>query len=721
MEPSTEHRLLVELLRSRFVDLLWTTNFDHLLEDACADLGLPVASVDPIGWEACRLLTLDRVPVVHLHGRDGLPGPEALGPTQRGMVHEMVRGATATRDLIVLGWSGACDPLVDLLPRGLAPCARAWRVDLRHGVPLQDWLAALHELLLVESVSVADPVGAESSPQRVEEPELEPSIAVPVPRFALAGGPVPSVAEITVSDRGPGSFEVSAPVSSGGDVVIVDPESVANEPLAEARSIRVGREAPVVSFAEASCFDDDCSDLARFPSPPESVVPGAPETLTECDESLALDPGDLEARGIRARLRFEKALATDDEIERSRWIDRAEQDWAALPPTRDRVLEEVERRREWILYEQDPDHITSSLDRCLALLRPLAIANPRDIELGLQRQRVGFELAHWVEDDSGRDRALSEAFRVLERAESGAAGRDLERIEGHAHVLVDGARDATSRALRHDLLRGAAERLGLIARFRPGSGSAIRAAECWRSLTLLARDPEERRESLRASEQALHLVADSGLVDLREPCRRALQRLRDDLALIGSEGWPLDPSDTRKPTRWSRQVARSFGKRPESAGLDPLLVRARLRRIEAAWSVDDEQVHELLYDAHRCIESLPRALHHEPEVEEERARILFAFAWILDSDPDRIVALRAAERSLHGVVQKWSEDAEIWYALASISGRRGQVIECVERTTSWLRCACCFGIRGFDRIRDDASFDPVRRAPEFVRAVRGEI
>src|SRR2546423_622343 len=125
------HLLLATLVEKGYVHRLLTTNFDPLIVEALAVTGQPIRSYDLNTTGKYSPGTLDPATVIYLHGQMHslflVNSPDEM-ERLRSIYPKALQEAVQDSILIVLGYSGDCDPVLDSLaelpnfPRGLWWC-----------------------------------------------------------------------------------------------------------------------------------------------------------------------------------------------------------------------------------------------------------------------------------------------------------------------------------------------------------------------------------------------------------------------------------------------------------------------------------------------------------------------------------------------------------------------------------------------------------------------
>jgi tetratricopeptide (TPR) repeat protein len=125
------HLLLATLVEKGYVHRLLTTNFDPLIVEALAVTGQPIRTYDLNTTGKYSPGTLDPATVIYLHGQMHslflVNSPDEM-ERLRSIYPKALQEAVQNSFLIVLGYSGDCDPVLDSLaelpnfPRGLWWC-----------------------------------------------------------------------------------------------------------------------------------------------------------------------------------------------------------------------------------------------------------------------------------------------------------------------------------------------------------------------------------------------------------------------------------------------------------------------------------------------------------------------------------------------------------------------------------------------------------------------
>ena len=113
-QPTTAHRAIAELASSGRIRLILTTNFDHLMETALAEAGVPpqvIARADAI--DGMAPLQHARVTVIKLHGDyldvQAIRNTPAELAAYDPKMNDLLAGILDEYGLIALGWSGEWD------------------------------------------------------------------------------------------------------------------------------------------------------------------------------------------------------------------------------------------------------------------------------------------------------------------------------------------------------------------------------------------------------------------------------------------------------------------------------------------------------------------------------------------------------------------------------------------------------------------------------------
>ncbi len=122
------HLLLAAMVEKGYINRILTTNFDPLIVEALALSGQPIQTYDLNTTGKYYPGTLDPASVIYLHGQmHSLFLANSQEEVNRLKVHypDVLREAVQNSFLIVVGYSGDCDPVLDCLralrsfPRGL--------------------------------------------------------------------------------------------------------------------------------------------------------------------------------------------------------------------------------------------------------------------------------------------------------------------------------------------------------------------------------------------------------------------------------------------------------------------------------------------------------------------------------------------------------------------------------------------------------------------------
>jgi cytochrome c-type biogenesis protein CcmH/NrfG len=122
------HLLLATMVEHEYIYHILTTNFDPLIVDALAIMGQPIRTFDLNTTGNYYPGTLDTASIIYLHGQvhslflaNTKDEMQKIGKLYQPVLQEAIQDSY----LIVLGYSGDCDPVLDLLkdlpkfPRGL--------------------------------------------------------------------------------------------------------------------------------------------------------------------------------------------------------------------------------------------------------------------------------------------------------------------------------------------------------------------------------------------------------------------------------------------------------------------------------------------------------------------------------------------------------------------------------------------------------------------------
>ncbi len=115
------HLLIATLVNHGYVRQILTTNFDPLLVDAMAITGQPVRTFDLTASDWYMPGRADRGSIMYLHGQaHGLLQAHTSDETHRvrPRIHDVLQEALAECTMIVIGYSGLCDPVFDELRDG---------------------------------------------------------------------------------------------------------------------------------------------------------------------------------------------------------------------------------------------------------------------------------------------------------------------------------------------------------------------------------------------------------------------------------------------------------------------------------------------------------------------------------------------------------------------------------------------------------------------------
>ena len=112
------HLLLAALVEKGYVNRLLTTNFDPLIVEALAVTGQPIRTYDLNTTGKYCPGTLDPASVIYLHGQMHslfLANSRDEMERLRGLYPKVLQEAVQDSILIVVGYSGECDPVLDSL------------------------------------------------------------------------------------------------------------------------------------------------------------------------------------------------------------------------------------------------------------------------------------------------------------------------------------------------------------------------------------------------------------------------------------------------------------------------------------------------------------------------------------------------------------------------------------------------------------------------------
>ena len=130
-KPSYGHLALATLMRAQLTRIVWTTNFDPLNADACAKIYDGTGALTTVALDApdlaAQVINEGRWPIeVKLHGDYR---SRRLKNTNEELLHQDVRLRKVLEDscrrfgLVVVGYSGRDDSVMDALEKALAPGA----------------------------------------------------------------------------------------------------------------------------------------------------------------------------------------------------------------------------------------------------------------------------------------------------------------------------------------------------------------------------------------------------------------------------------------------------------------------------------------------------------------------------------------------------------------------------------------------------------------------
>ena len=287
----------------------------------------------------------------------------------------------------------------------------------------------------------------------------------------------------------------------------------------------------------------------------------------------------------------------------------------------------------------------------------------------------------------------------------------------HAAMVERAAPDLVDPERRADLFRWAGRRFAAAARVG-GHFEAERwlgEARCERAQALSG-DPQQARDRWHRMQGALERAEACGAPEFLLTRMRAEARVAETLPAIADRAIFRRTVSRRSVRRWSKQSG--------IEGLDRyerLCARARVRRAQASGCWNEETAQFLLAESSLCAAEAHSIREGGFLAMWELGESLSARAWFESDLVTATATLREADgwlgRSIHRSPRDRAARSELWYSLSTIAARLEQPIESMKRLhrfdqTTWVKG------RTQMAIWDDASFDPIRRTPEFRRFVR---
>ncbi|MEO0479415.1 MAG: hypothetical protein AAF196_08040 [Planctomycetota bacterium] len=367
--------------------------------------------------------------------------------------------------------------------------------------------------------------------------------------------------------------------------------------------------------------------------------------------------------------------------------------------------------------EPDGDRASSLLERAHRESRRQRRLLHDDLAARSVEAEIEVEKARLVEDPAHRDHGIQLALRRFEAIEQEHGGRSTALMARHAAIVERAAPDLVDPERRADLFRWAGRRFAVAARagghFEPERW--LGEARCERAQALNG-DSDQARDAWHRMLLALESAESRGAPEVLLSRMRAEARVAETLPVVP------DRAILRRPV--SRGAVRRWAKRSGIEGLDRyqlLCARARVRREQASTCWNQETAQHLLDESILCANEACSIREDDYLATWELGESLSSRAWFETDVVTSTATLRDADgwlgRSIHRAPRDRAARSEIWYSLSTVAARLGQPIESMKRLhrfdqTTWVKG------RTQMAIWDDASFDSIRRTPEFRRFMR---